>query len=57
MVVNNAFKLRRSFDHVEATMHLYDENHEVKQENVIMDGELVYVGREPHLLVKVRKTI
>ena len=38
-------------------MHLYDENHEVKQENVIMDGELVYVGREPHLLVKVRKTI
>ena len=57
MVVNNAFKLRRSFDHVEATMHLYDANHEVKQENVIMDGELVYVGREPHLLVKVRKTI
>ena len=55
MVVNNAFKLRRSFDHVEATMHLYDENHEMKKVDVSMDGELSYVGCEPYLLVKVRK--
>ena len=55
MVINNAFKLKRNFDHVEATMHLYDEHHEVKQVDVSMDGELVYVGHESHLLVKVRK--
>lgn len=55
MVIKNAFKLKRNFDHVEATMHLYDEHHEVKQVDVSMDGELVYVGHESHLLVKVRK--
>ena len=54
-VINNAFKLQRGFDHVEATMHLYDENHEVKKVDVSMDGELSYVGCEPYLLVKVRK--
>ena len=54
MVINNAFKLRRSFDHVEAVMHLYDENHVVKQVDVSVDGELVYIGCEPHLLVKAR---
>jgi hypothetical protein len=55
MVIKNAFKLRRSFDHIEATLHLYDENHEVNQVDVRVDGELVYVGREPHLFVTALK--
>ena len=55
LVIKNAFKLRRSFDHIEATMHLYDENHEVNQVDVRVDGELVYVGMEPHFFVTAKK--
>ena len=55
MVIKNAFKLKRGFDHVEAAMHLYDENRQVKVVNIIMDGELVYVGKEPHLLIQITK--
>ena len=50
-----SFKLKRGFDHVEAAMHLYDENRQVKVVNIIMDGELVYVGKEPHLLIQITK--
>ena len=55
LVIKNAFKLKRGFDHVEAAMHLYDENRQVKVVNIIMDGELVYVGKEPHLLIQITK--
>ena len=55
LVIKNAFKLKRNFDHVEATMHLYDVNHEVAQVDVSVDGELVCIGREPHMVVKVKK--
>ena len=55
MVIKNAFKLKRDFDHVEATMHLYNGDHEVEQVDVRMDGELAYVGKEPYLLVIIRK--
>ena len=55
LVITNAFKRKRGFEHVEATMHLYDENHEVKQVDVNVDGELVRIGNEPHLVVKVKK--
>ena len=57
MVIRNAFKLKRGFDRVEATMHLYDEHQQVQQADVSMDGELVYIGREPHLVVKVKKKV
>ena len=56
MVIKNAFKLKRDFDHVEASMRLYDEHHETKEMDVHLDGELVYVGKEPHLIVTARKT-
>ena len=55
MVIKNAFKMRRDFDHVEAVMNLYDKQHKLEQVDVIVDGELVYVGKEPYFLVKVRK--
>lgn len=55
MVIKNAFKLKRDFDHVEASMHLYDEHHETKEMDVRLDGELVHVGKEPHLIVTARK--
>ena len=55
MVIKNAFKLKRDFDHVEASMRLFDEHHETKEMDVRLDGELVYVGKEPHLIVTARK--
>lgn len=55
VVIKNAFKLKRDFDHVEAMMHLYDKNHKAVQADVRVDGELAYVGKEPYFLVKVRK--
>ena len=55
VVIKNGFKLKRDFDHVDAVMHLYDEHHKAKQADVRVDGELVYVGKEPYFMVKVRK--
>ena len=55
MVIKNAFKLRRDFDHVEAVMHLYDEHHKAKEVDVRVDGKLVYVGKEPYFMVEARK--
>jgi hypothetical protein len=55
MVINNAFKLKRNFDHVEAVMHLYDKDHKAILQDVRVDGELAFVGKEPFFLVKVRK--
>ena len=57
MVIKNAFKLKRDFEHVEASMRLYDEHHETKEMDVRLDGNLVYVGKEPHLIVTARKTV
>jgi hypothetical protein len=53
MVIRNAFKLKRDFDQITATMHLYDENHQVRELDVKVSGRLAYVGNEPHLLVRV----
>lgn len=55
MVINNAFKLKRNFNHVEAVMHLYDKDHKAILQDVRVDGELAFVGKEPFFLVKVRK--
>lgn len=55
MVIRNAFKQKRNFDHLEAVMHLYDANHKKKEVDVRVDGELVYVGKEPYFMVMVRK--
>ena len=55
VVIKNAFKLKRDFDHVEAIMYLYDKSHKAVQADVRVDGELAYVGKEPYFLVKVRK--
>ena len=55
MVIKNAFKMKRGFDHVEAAMNLYNKQHKVEQVDVIVDGELAFVGKVPYFLVKVRK--
>lgn len=55
MVIKNAFKMKRGFDHVEAVMNLYNKQHKVEQVDVIVDGELAFVGKVPYFLVKVRK--
>lgn len=52
-VIKNAFQLKRDFNDVKANMQLYDENHEVTELEVTVDGELVYVNSEPYMLVKV----
>lgn len=55
MVINNAFKLRRNFDHIEAVVYLYDAHRKAKEMDVCVDGELVYVGKQPHLIVTARQ--
>jgi hypothetical protein len=52
-VINNAFKNRRDFSDVEATMELYDEKNEVKKTDVKVSGELVYANTRPYLMVSV----
>ena len=55
VVLKNSFQLKRNFNHVTAQMHLYDDDHQVKEVDVNVDGQLVYVGFEPHFIVKVSK--
>ena len=55
MVIKNAFKLKRDFSQIEAMMHVRDKYQKTEQMDVIVDGELVYVGKEPYFLIKVRK--
>lgn len=55
MVINNAFKLKRNFSQIEAMMHVRDKYQKTEQMDVIVDGELVNVGKEPYFLIKVRK--
>lgn len=54
VVIKNAFKLKRNFDHVEAVMHLYDADHKPTEMDVCVDGELVYAGKEPLFFVEVK---
>lgn len=54
LVVNNAFKLRRDFDNIVATMQFYDAAHQVQETDVTVDGKLVYVDKEPHLLITLK---
>ena len=54
LVLRNAFKLRRDFADIAATMQTYDAAHQVQETDVIVDGKLVYVGKEPLLLVTVK---
>ena len=53
LIIRNSFRQKRDFNSVEATMSLYDANHEAQQVNVKVDGKLVYIGRKPHLVVSV----
>jgi len=53
LVVNNSFKQRRDFQNITATMHIYDADHKPQELEVKVDGHLVYVGYEPHLVVNV----
>lgn len=55
MVINNSFREKRNFDNIAASMHLYDDQHQVRQVDVIADGELVSIGDEPHFFITVRK--
>ena len=54
LVLRNAFKLRRDFADIAAIMQTYDAAHQVQETDVIVDGKLVYVGKEPLLLVTVK---
>ena len=53
-ILTNSFKLKRDFESVTATMRLYDNNHKVHEVDVKVDGHLVYLGYQPHFLVKVK---
>ena len=55
MVIKNAFKLKRDFSQIEAVMRVRDKYQKTEQMDVIVDGELVNVGKEPYFLIKVRK--
>ena len=52
MVLSNAFKMKRDFSSVMATMRLYDASHQVHEVGVKVDGTLVYLGTEPHFIVQ-----
>ena len=52
MVIKNAFKLKRNFDHIDAVIYQYDAHRKVNEVDVRVDGELVYVGKEPHFIVE-----
>lgn len=50
-VINNAFRQKRNFEHVEAKMNLYDAVYKVHTVDVELDGEFVFFKNEPHMLV------
>ncbi len=50
-VINNAFRQKRAFEHVEAKMNLYDAVYKVHTVNVVLNGEPVFFKNEPHMLV------
>ncbi|MBQ8989491.1 MAG: hypothetical protein IJ067_07355 [Prevotella sp.] len=54
MILTNSFKQRRDFNDVAATMRLYNKDYQVKEVDVRVDGQLVYLGYEPHFIVGVR---
>ena len=50
-VINNAFRQKRAFEHVEAKMNLYDAVYKVHTVNVELNGEPVFFKNKPHMLV------
>lgn len=55
MILTNSFKLHRDFEKVTATMRLYDKDHQVKEQEVSVDGKFIYLGYVPHFIVEVSK--
>ncbi|MBQ8656681.1 MAG: hypothetical protein IJ527_06505 [Prevotella sp.] len=53
--LKNAFQQKRNVSDVRATMTLYDNNDEAASVDVSLSGELVYIGGEPHLIVRVKE--
>ena len=54
LVLKNAFKLKRDFNDIVAEMSLYDADHQVQDIVVNVDGKIVYIDKEPHMLVTLR---
>lgn len=54
LVMKNAFKFKRDFEGIVASMQLYDAGHHVHRTEVNVDGKLVYIGDEPHLLIAIK---
>ena len=54
MILKNSFHLRRNFEGVESTMKFYDKNHEEREVDVTVDGQLFYLGYKPHFIVNVK---
>ncbi len=54
LVLKNAFKLKRDFNDIVAEMSLYDTDHQVQDTVVNVDGKIVYIDKEPHMLVTLR---
>lgn len=55
-VIKNSFLQRRDFTNIEATMTLYDDNHEEQNVDVKMDGKLVLVNLKPYMVVTMDST-
>ena len=53
LVIKNSFKNNRDFNQVEATMNLYDKEHNVHEVDVLVNGELVYAYSQPYMMVSV----
>ena len=53
-MLKNAFKLKRDFNDIVAEMSLYDADHQVQDTVVNVDGKIVYIDKEPHMLVTLR---
>ena len=54
VIINNAFKQKRDFNDVTATMHLYDAHHKLHTVDVMVDGHLKRLGYHPYMLLKVK---
>lgn len=54
LVIKNSFQQKHGFEHVVATMHLYDDVYKAQTVDVELSGELIYLDDEPHMLIKAR---
>lgn len=53
-VIKNAFQQKHNFSGVAATMQLYDAVYKAQTVDVELNGELVFVDTQPHMMIKVK---